>query len=326
MNQQRVQPTLSPGRRGFTLVELLVVIFVIALLIALLLPAVNSVRVRVRITQLQAEVNRLATAVTSFKSNYGSEPPSYIVLCEDPAAWVDTSTAAIAAERARSRALIRQLWPQFDFTIARNFNPDVNNPSSPTAPLDDDTTDIYYVEPGECLVLFLGGLPVRDYSTGNVQWSLRGFTKNPQNPFSLANNANRESAAYDFDAARLIDLDNDGFPEFRDSWPSQPNPILYFSSYDGNGYRAAEFPGGNFPASPYLQGGNLNAQPFNPKSFQIISPGGDGIYGFGGPYQPGGPTPLPGWTRTTPALTVTVAQRQVEDDNITNFGNGRLVP
>ncbi len=325
MNQQRVQPTLSPGRRGFTLVELLVTIFVIALLIALLLPAVNSVRVRVRITQLQAEVNRLATAVTSFKSNYGSEPPSFIVLCENPADWVDTDPA-VAAERARSRALIRQLWPQFDFTIPRNFNLDVNNPGSPTAPLDNDTTDIYQVEPGECLVLFLGGLPVRDYSSGTVQWSLRGFTKNPQNPFSLANNANRESPAYDFDASRFVDLDNDGFPEFVDSWPSQRNPILYFSSYDGNGYRAAEYPGGNFPASPYLQGGNENAQPFNPKSFQIISPGGDGSYGPGGPYQPGGATPLPAWTRTSPALTVTAVQRQAENDNITNFGSGRLVP
>ena len=310
--------TPSSRRGGFTLIELMVVLVVIAILVGLLLPAVQSVRVRVRYTQIQSEVNRLATGVTSFKTKYGVEPPSYIVLCESPTGatgWASTDPAIV-----RSRAIIRQMWPQFDFTVARNFNMDVNNPTSPTAPLDSDTTDVYYLEPGECLVFFLGGLPVRDYSSGTLQWSLRGFTKNPQNPFSLANNANRETAAYDFDASRFVDLDNDGFAEFVDSWPSQQAPLLYFSSYDGNGYRAAEFPGGTFLYGPYLQGGNANAQPYNSKSFQIISPGGDGKYGIGGPFQPGAAEPLPAFG------TYTAAQRADEKDNITNFGNGPLAP
>jgi prepilin-type N-terminal cleavage/methylation domain-containing protein len=310
-------PRHTHSRRGFTLIELLVAITIIAILIGLLFPAIQSVYSNVRRTQIQAEVNRLATAVASFKTKYGHTPPSFVVLCEDPSDW---------ATYPRERALIRELWPQFDFSVARNLNPDLNNPGSPTAPLDNDTTDIYRIEAGEALVFFLGGLPVRDYSSGQVQWSLRAFTKNPQNPFSLANNANRDSPSYDFETSRFSDLDNDGFPEFLDSYPSQQNPLLYFSAYDGSGYRLTEFPGGSFPASPYLNGSNENAQPHNANTFQIISPGADGQYGPCGPYIAGNSAPLPAWTRATPALTVTAQQRQIEEDNITNFSNGILSP
>lgn len=318
----RQQPSL---RAGFTLIELMIVIVIIAILVGLLLPAVGSVRVRVRNTQIQTEVNRLATAVTAFKSKYGIEPPSSLVLCENPTDWTASTTtpATTQAERARSQTLIRQMWPQFDFTIARNFNPDFNNPTSPTAPLDDDTDDVYILNGAECLVFFLGGLPARDLSSGTAQWSLRGFAKNPLNPLALSNDAVRDSSAYDFEASRLVDQDNDGFPEFLDAWPSQRKPLLYFSSYEGNGYRkgdyAASYASGGLPVSPYLQGTNANAQAFNPKSFQIISPGGDGEYGPGGPYQAGGAKPLPAW-----GSTITEDQRNVEKDNITNFGNGVL--
>src|SRR3954447_21501633 len=62
-------------RLGFTLVELLVVITIIGMLVALLLPAVHSVRERARQTQCMNNVKNLALAVVSYDSSKG-QPPS----------------------------------------------------------------------------------------------------------------------------------------------------------------------------------------------------------------------------------------------------------
>lgn len=308
------------SRLGFTLVELLVVITVIVILVGLLIPAVGRVRVTVRNTAVQTEVNRIAAAVTSFKSKFGVEPPSSIRLCEAASDW---------ASYPRDRAIIRQMWPQFDFSINRDLDLDGDTDGWDSDGNGSGDTP-FRIDPGECLVFFLGGLPVRDTSSGTTQWSLRGFAKNAQNPFSQAADANRDSVVYDFDSSRLQDADNDGFPEFRDSYPAQRNPLLYYSSYDGNGYRVTdtnEFPtSGNFPRNPYLQGANENAQPYGSKSFQIISPGADGEYGIGGPYLSGATDRLPAWMSTRLSTTFTSDQRKTEADNITNFGNGPLQP
>jgi len=311
----RPTPPRAPrvSGRGFTLVELLIVMTVLAILIGLLLPAINGASTRVRHAAVQSEINRVATAIVSFKSKYGSEPPSSVNLYE-------TGGANGANWDARSRALIRQLWPQFNFAMNRDINGD------------GDTGDNVTLESGESLVFFLGGLP--DQSGGPLKFRLLGFARNPQDPFARGANTNREASAYDFETSRLVDLDNDGFPEFLDSYPGQTNPILYFSSYDGNGYRVAEYPGNTvmpqnlkIPFTPYLQGNNLSSPAYNPNTFQLISPGLDKEYGPGGPLDSGATTPLPGWSRTSPtSVTISVSDRSVERDNITNFGNGPLVP
>jgi prepilin-type N-terminal cleavage/methylation domain-containing protein len=69
---------MSASRRGFTLIELLVVIAIIAILVAMLLPAVQQVREAARKSQCQDHLHNLVIAVIDYESSYKVVPPSII--------------------------------------------------------------------------------------------------------------------------------------------------------------------------------------------------------------------------------------------------------
>jgi prepilin-type N-terminal cleavage/methylation domain-containing protein len=73
------QDPSSRRRSGFTLVELLAVIMIIALLMALVTPAVMRARTSARNAAIKAEIDLLHMAIMNYKNEYGSFPPAVSV-------------------------------------------------------------------------------------------------------------------------------------------------------------------------------------------------------------------------------------------------------
>jgi prepilin-type N-terminal cleavage/methylation domain-containing protein/prepilin-type processing-associated H-X9-DG protein len=70
--------TSFSARRGFTLVELLVVITIIAILVSLLLPAASSARESAHKTQCSNNCKQLALGLLAYHTSFGIFPPSSV--------------------------------------------------------------------------------------------------------------------------------------------------------------------------------------------------------------------------------------------------------
>jgi prepilin-type N-terminal cleavage/methylation domain-containing protein len=105
-----VRARFTRPRPAFTLVELLVVIGIIAMLAALIVPAVMRAQATARNAAIKAEIDMLHMAVMNYKNEYGSFPPCYAL--------------AITGTDVASRH-VQRLFPRADIStqVTASVNP-----------------------------------------------------------------------------------------------------------------------------------------------------------------------------------------------------------
>jgi prepilin-type N-terminal cleavage/methylation domain-containing protein len=327
--------TRSRPTHGFTLVEILVVLGIIAILAALLLPAAMQVVTRARNAAIAIEVSQLADAVESYKQDKGDYPPDF----RDYQAFIrHVQRCYPKINPAHLNGVVGTVWPGY-------------NTSSPTPPAGAIPT----IDEGESLVFWLS--MVDNDPRLPFKWiALTSITPLPVPNFAIPPNPKKY---YEFDQSRLASEEPSGSDRYNSYKAKYCKDTYYlyidsrsylecaqFSAYGtsvdpfGDRYASAEedLPTTNPPttsmvptnphkcARPYWSdtliapSGTTRARhkPANATTFQILCAGQDGEFGLYDKLE----------TTITPDVKqfpsgFNYSDSRADHDNITNFSNGR---
>jgi len=299
----RRQPTRPDRRGGFTLVELLVVITIIAILFSLTAAAVVKAREKADEVRTRNDISQLANAIQAFKTDFQAKyVPDRLVLPPVPPG------VSPLDPNGESRQFISTVWPRISAaTLTGSGNPFTLNGVTYQRGVFDywrvPSNQPIVLQGYQTIVFFLGGSwdPAAGYTSDRL-----GFSTDSTDPMSLAGQlgaATRKGPYFDFPAPRLKALASDlsktpanPFPAFMDGYGVMP--YVYFSSGKaGNDYDltysptpSLQTPGPQtgqvlatdtttgFSVSPYKVSSRRFA---NPNGYQIIAAGRDGLFGSG---------------------------------------------
>ncbi len=249
---------------GFTLVELLVVIGIIAVLAALITPAIFQARISAQNAAIRAEIDLLHMGIMNYKNRFGSYPPCSSNCAEDG--------------DLNARNHVARLFPRCDTRCDKlpNGSDRPGFPQSPTVQdqfhvilnsngIDDDgdgdvdeNDENFYneISPLDSLLFWLGG-----------------YSSNPANP--LQSGGVREKL-YDEDASRVD-------PRSKAYHPSgKPNsPFIYIDASNyGQTFVHSDVAGVfEIPGGPYQAEVDSSGAFHNPGKFQILNAGLDEQWG-----------------------------------------------
>jgi prepilin-type N-terminal cleavage/methylation domain-containing protein len=138
--------------RGFTLVELITVVAIIAILVALLVPAVNVARRMAKDTQQRVQLTAIDVGLTAFRNDFGDYPPSNPSDGRNPYDPCSLTPTYCGAQKLADALVGRDM---------RGFNPQAYGDLATTDGGKNKTNDVYYPDlstlTADQLTVALGG-------------------------------------------------------------------------------------------------------------------------------------------------------------------------
>lgn len=319
----------SPSSRGFTLVEILVVVSIIVILMAILIPVAMGAISRARNAAIGFELSELKTAIEEYKKEHGDYPPSLD--------WDPNFAANLGAQQSKWFASNAPTPYAYSSVCERHFQrcyPKMTQAEKYKfygliAPI---------LEQDEALVFWLSMIandprqPFKNFLINNngKLYYAGGNDQTKLNFFDFPGQYTR-FVHYEFVSPRLQDTDDDdgdGIPG--DGIPGYAAPYCKDTTYMYFDSRTYAFPCVNDPPNNSFYAARGVALPFsdavaiakghaafvNPNTFQIVCSGQDGNFGMvprNTPFNWGN-------TKTFPTM---INCNEEDSDNMADFTEGR---